>query len=58
MRLVALLVRMGAMRNAHIILVGKAEGKRQLARPKYSWEEGIKMDIKQDMAIWAGYTSV
>jgi hypothetical protein len=49
---------MGAMRNAHIILVGKAEGKRQLARPKYSWEEGIKMDIKQDMAIWAGYTSV
>jgi hypothetical protein len=37
--------RMGAKRNAYRILVGKAEGKRQLGRPRNGWEDDIKMDL-------------
>jgi hypothetical protein len=38
---------MGAMRNAHKILVGKPEGKRPLAKPKRTWEDNIRIDIKE-----------
>ena len=27
------------------VLVGKAEGKRPLARPRHRWEDNIKMDF-------------
>jgi len=27
--------------------VGKHEGKRQLGRPRYSWEDNIKMDLSE-----------
>jgi hypothetical protein len=36
----------GEMRNAHRILVGKAEGKRQLVKLRLSWEDSIKMTLK------------
>jgi len=36
--------RMGEMRNAYKILVGKSEGKRPLERTKCSWEDSIRMD--------------
>jgi hypothetical protein len=33
--------RMGEVRGAHNILVGKAEGRRPLGRPKHRWEDNI-----------------
>jgi hypothetical protein len=33
-------------RNAYRILVGKAEGKRPLGRPRRRWVDNIKMDLK------------
>jgi hypothetical protein len=36
---------MGEGRNVYRVLVGKPEGKRPLERPRYRWEDGIKMDL-------------
>jgi hypothetical protein len=33
----------GEQRNAYGILVGKPEGKRPLGRPKWRWEDNIRM---------------
>jgi hypothetical protein len=41
--------RMGDMRNVHKILVGKSEGKRPLGRPRCSWEDNIRMNLRE---IW------
>jgi hypothetical protein len=38
--------RMGAIRNAYNILVGKPEGKRPLGRPKCRWED-IRIDLRE-----------
>jgi hypothetical protein len=37
---------MGEERNMYRVLVGKPEGKRPLERPRRSWEDGIKMDLR------------
>jgi hypothetical protein len=37
---------MGERRNAYRKLVGKPEGKRPLGRPRYRWEDKIKMDLR------------
>jgi hypothetical protein len=39
--------RMGVKRNAYRILVVKPEGKRPLGRPRHSWEDNIKMDLRE-----------
>jgi hypothetical protein len=39
--------RMGAKRNAYMILVGKPEGTRPLGRPRLRWVDNIKMDLKE-----------
>ncbi|KAJ4439199.1 hypothetical protein ANN_07316 [Periplaneta americana] len=39
--------RMGESRNAYRVLVGRPEGKRSLGRPKRTWEDNIKMDLKE-----------
>jgi hypothetical protein len=39
--------RVGMMRNAHKILVGKPEGKRQLERPRYRWKDNIKTGLRR-----------
>ncbi|KAJ4436719.1 hypothetical protein ANN_16851 [Periplaneta americana] len=39
--------RMGESRNAYRVLVGRAEGKRPLGRPRRRWEDNIKMDLRE-----------
>jgi hypothetical protein len=39
--------RMGETRNANRILVGKAEGKRPLGRPRCRWVDNSKMDVRE-----------
>jgi hypothetical protein len=38
---------MGEDRKVYKVLVGKAEGKRPLGRPMHSWEDGIRMDLRE-----------
>jgi hypothetical protein len=38
---------MREMRNAHKILVGKSEGKRQLGRCRCRWEDSIRMYLRK-----------
>jgi hypothetical protein len=40
-------VRMGEMRNAYSILVGKPEGKRPLGRLGHRWENDIRIDLRE-----------
>jgi hypothetical protein len=39
--------RMGQKRNAYRILVGKPQGKRPLEKPRCSWADNIKMDLRE-----------
>ena len=34
-------------RGEHKVLVGKAEGKRPLRRPRHRWEDNIKLDLEE-----------
>jgi len=34
-------------RGVYRVLVGKPEGKRQLGRPRLSWEDNIKIDLQE-----------
>jgi len=47
MRWAGHVARMGERRDVHRVLVGKPEGKRQLARPRRRWEDNIKMDLQE-----------
>jgi hypothetical protein len=38
---------MGEERVVYKILVGKPEGKRPLGRPRCTWEDGIRMDLRE-----------
>jgi hypothetical protein len=43
-------------RNVYRILVGKAEGKRPLERPRRRREDGITMDLREiGWGKWSGY---
>jgi hypothetical protein len=49
--------RMGENRNVYRLLVGKAEGKRPLGRPRRRWMDNIKMDhleIGLSVVDWIG----
>jgi hypothetical protein len=37
----------GDNRNAYRIVVGKAEGKRPLGRPKCKWVDNIQIDLRE-----------
>jgi hypothetical protein len=43
---------MGAKRNAYRILVGNPEGKRPLEKPRRTWVDNIKIDLKRDRIGW------
>jgi hypothetical protein len=45
MRLAGHVARMGEVRSAYNILVGRPEGRRPLGRPRRRWEDNIKMDL-------------
>jgi hypothetical protein len=34
-------------RGVYRVLVGKTEGKRPLGRPRFRWEDNIKMDLQE-----------
>jgi hypothetical protein len=38
---------MGEEGNVYRVLMGKPEGKRPHGRPRYRWEDGIRMDLKK-----------
>jgi hypothetical protein len=38
------------VRGAYNILVGRPDGKRPLGRPRYRWEDNIKMDLREK--VW------
>jgi hypothetical protein len=40
------------MRNVYNIVVGEPEGKRPLGRPKYRWEDNIRLDLRE--VVWEG----
>ena len=42
----------GGGRVVHMVLVGKAEGKRPLGRPRRRWEDNITMDLQE---VGGGY---
>jgi hypothetical protein len=49
------MARMGERRGAYRVLVGRPEGKRPLGRSMRSWEDNIKMDLREigiDGANW------
>jgi hypothetical protein len=49
---------MGEGRGVHRVLVGKAEGKRPLGRPRRRWEDNIRRDLQEVEGIvgtgWSG----
>jgi hypothetical protein len=47
MRWAGHVARMGKPRNAYRTLVGKAEGRRPLRRPRGGWEDNIKVDLRK-----------
>jgi hypothetical protein len=38
---------MGEERKVYKVLVAKPEGKTPRGRPKHSWEDGIRMDLRE-----------
>jgi hypothetical protein len=47
MRYVGQVARMGEVRGAYNILVGRPEGRRPLGRPRHRWEDNIKMYLRE-----------
>jgi hypothetical protein len=39
--------RLGEVRSAYNILVGRPEGRSPLGRPRRRWEDNIKMDLRE-----------
>jgi hypothetical protein len=50
MRWMGHVARIGEMRNAYKILVGKPEGKRPLGRLRHKWEVNIRVVLKE--IVW------
>jgi hypothetical protein len=56
MRWAGHVVRMGEVRGAYNILVGRHEGRRPLGRPRHRWEDNIKMDLREmGFGDWIGF---
>jgi hypothetical protein len=46
---------MGEDRKVFKVLVGKPEGKRPLGRPRRSWEDGVRMDLREIGMVGVGW---
>jgi hypothetical protein len=51
MRWAGHVARMGAVRGAYNIMVGRPEGRRPLGRPRRRWEDNIKIDFRE-IGFW------
>jgi hypothetical protein len=48
---------MGEERKLHKVFGGKARRKEPLGRPRYRWEDVIKMDLRESgWRVWSGFT--
>jgi hypothetical protein len=47
MRWAGHVARVGEVRGAYNILVGRPEGRRPLGRPRRRWEDNIEMDLRE-----------
>jgi hypothetical protein len=47
MRWAGHVARMGEERKVYKVLVGKPKGKRPLGRPRRTWKDGIRMDLRE-----------
>jgi hypothetical protein len=47
MRWMEHVARMGEEKNVYKVLIGKPEGKGPLGRPRHSWEDGIRMVLRE-----------
>jgi hypothetical protein len=45
-------------RNVYTVLMGKPEGKRPLERPRRRWEDGIRMDLRENGWGWVEWIQV
>jgi hypothetical protein len=48
MRWAGHVARMGEERNVYRVLMGKPEGKRPLGRPRRRWEDGIRVNRREN----------
>jgi hypothetical protein len=48
MRWAGHVARIGHERKVYKVLVGKPEGKRSLGRPRCRWEDGVRMDFREN----------
>jgi hypothetical protein len=56
MRWAGHVARMGEVRGAYNILVGRPEGRRPLGRPRRRWEDNIKTDLREMcLGMWIGF---
>jgi hypothetical protein len=56
MRWAGHVARMGKVRGAYNILVGRPEVRRPLGRPRRRWENNIKMDLREiGFGMWIGF---
>jgi hypothetical protein len=39
--------RVGEERKVYKVLMGNPKGKRPLTRPRHTWEDGIRMDLRE-----------
>jgi uncharacterized short protein YbdD (DUF466 family) len=46
-RRVGLVAHRGEIRNAYKILVGKPDWKKLLGKPRHSWKDNIRMDLRE-----------
>jgi hypothetical protein len=57
MRWAGRVARMGEGRNVYRVLLGKPEGKKLIGRPRHTWEDGIKMDLREiGWGLLSGFT--
>jgi hypothetical protein len=48
---------MGEERKVYKVLVGKPKGKRPLGRPRCTWKDGIRMNLRETGlgGVWIGF---